>query len=82
MCLAMPMQITRIDGFEATCTARGVKRTASLFLLQDELPKVGDWVLIHVGYAIQQISAAEAQESWELFAELLIGEVSADSVQS
>lgn len=74
MCLALPMQITQIEGFEARCSARGVTRQVSLFLLQDDLPSVGDWVLIHVGYALQKISAEEAQESWELFAELLTGE--------
>lgn len=67
MCLAIPMQITRIDGFNARCAVKGVERDVSLFLLQDEGVQVGDHVLIHVGYAIQKISAEEAQSSWELF---------------
>ncbi len=67
MCLAIPMQISHIDGFNARCTAKGVQRDASLFLLQDEDVQVGDYVLIHVGYAIQKISGQEAQTSWELF---------------
>lgn len=71
MCLAIPMQITQINGFEARCSARGVAREVSLFMLQDESISVGDWVLIHVGYALQKISAAEAWESWELFDQLL-----------
>lgn len=73
MCLAMPMQIIEINGFNARCAALGVTREASLFMMQDEPLQVGDWVLIHVGYALQKISAAEAQESWELFDEMLIG---------
>lgn len=73
MCLAMPMQIIEINGFNARCIAKGVTREVSLFMMQDEPLQVGDWVLIHVGYALQKISAAEAQESWELFDEMLIG---------
>jgi len=71
MCLAIPMQITRIDGFNARCAARGVERDVSLFLLQDETIAVGDQVLIHVGYAIQKISAEEAQSTWELLDQML-----------
>lgn len=70
MCLAIPMQISHIEGFNARCTAKGVQREASLFLLQDEDVKVGDYVLIHVGYAIQKISEQDAQTAWELFDEM------------
>ncbi len=67
MCLAIPMQITRIEGLQARCAARGVERDVSLFLLQDEPPQPGDYVLIHVGYAIQKLTEEEAQSAWELF---------------
>jgi hydrogenase expression/formation protein HypC len=67
MCLAIPMQIGHIDGYNARCTAKGVEREVSLFLLQDDDVQVGDYVLIHVGYAIQKISEQEAQTTWELF---------------
>ncbi|MGY6275567.1 HypC/HybG/HupF family hydrogenase formation chaperone [Methylomonas sp. MgM2] len=67
MCLAIPMQVTQVDGFNALCTAKGVQREVSLFLLQDEDVQVGDYVLIHVGYAIQKISEQDAQTAWELF---------------
>lgn len=67
MCLAIPMQISQIDGYSACCTAKGVQRDASLFLLQDDDIQVGDYVLIHVGYAIQKITEQEAMSSWELF---------------
>ena len=66
MCLAIPMQITQIDGFMARCAARGVTRDVSLFLLQDETIQIGDHVLIHVGYAIQKITTEEALSTWEL----------------
>ena len=71
MCLAVPMQITKIDGFNAHCVAKGVERDVSLFLLQDEAIKEGDYLLIHVGYAIQRISEAEALSTWELLDQML-----------
>ena len=71
MCLAVPMKIMGIDGFNATCEAKGIQREVSLFMLQGEPIAVGDHVLIHVGYAIQKISAEEAQSTWDLFDEIL-----------
>ena len=71
MCLAIPMQITKIDGFNAHCVAKGIERDVSLFLLQDEAIKEGDHLLIHVGYAIQKISEEEALSTWELLDQML-----------
>lgn len=71
MCLAIPMRITAIDGFTARCEARGEFRDASLFMLQDDLPEVGDHVMIQVGYAVRKVSAEEARESWELYDQIL-----------
>ena len=71
MCLAVPMKIKRIDGFAATCEAKGIEREVSLFMLQGEPLAVGDHVLIHVGYAIQKISEDEARITWDLFEEIL-----------
>lgn len=74
MCLAVPMKIASIDGFECTCEARGIERDVSLFMMQDEELKPGDHVLVHVGYVIQKISADEAKESWQLFDQILATE--------
>ena len=71
MCLGIPMQIKKIDGFTAVCEAKGVERDVSLFMLQDAAVKVGDFVMIHVGYAIQIISQQDAQSAWELFDQIL-----------
>ena len=71
MCLGIPMQISKIDGFIATCTAKGVERDVSLFMLQDIPVAVGDYVMIHVGYAIQKISEKDAHSAWELFDQIL-----------
>jgi hydrogenase expression/formation protein HypC len=70
MCLAVPMQIQSIDGFSATCEAKGVQREISLFMLQNESISEGDYVLVHVGYAIQKVSEAEAQSTWDVLDQL------------
>jgi hydrogenase expression/formation protein HypC len=71
MCLAIPMQIVQVDGHNAVCSMQGVRREVSLFLVQDQALAVGDFVLVHVGYAIQTLTAEEAQASLELFDELM-----------
>jgi hydrogenase expression/formation protein HypC len=73
MCLAVPMRIKSIDGYTCNCEARGIEREVSLFMLQGEPLAPGDHVLVHVGYAIQKVSAAEASQSWQLFDEVLDG---------
>ncbi len=71
MCLAVPMQIVTIDEFQCRCSARGIERDVSLFMLQGEDLAPGDYVLVHVGYAIQKVDADEATATWELFDEVL-----------
>ena len=71
MCLAIPMQIKEIDGFNARCEAKGVARDVSLFMMQGEPLLVGDYVMVHVGYAIQKVSPQQARSAWELFDEML-----------
>jgi hydrogenase expression/formation protein HypC len=65
------MQIESIDGFVARCTAKGVEREASLFMLQHEPPAVGDFVVVHLGYAVDRVSAEEAAAAWEIYDQLL-----------
>jgi hydrogenase expression/formation protein HypC len=65
------MQIRQIDGFQARCEAKGVEREVSLFMMQDETLTPGDFVLVHVGYALQRITEQEARSTWELFDEVL-----------
>lgn len=71
MCLAIPMQITAIQGFNAQCEAKGVLRDVSLFMLQDDPPRVGDYVMVQVGYAVRTVDEAEARRAWELFDQIL-----------
>lgn len=65
------MQIIAIDGFIARCSAKGVMREVSLFMLQDEPIAVDDFVMVHVGYALQKMSEQEARSTWELLDEML-----------
>jgi len=64
------MQIRTIDGHNACCEARGVRRDVNLFMLGDQEIAIGDFVLVHVGYAIQKISAEHARQSWALLDEI------------
>ena len=74
MCLGIPMQIVAINGYTARCEAKGVERDVNLFMLQDDTVAPGDFVMVHVGYAIQVISEQDARSSWELFDEILAAE--------
>jgi hydrogenase expression/formation protein HypC len=71
MCLGIPMQVKTIDGFVARCEAKGVEREVSLFMLQDEPPAPGDYVMVHVGYAIQKLTEQDARSAWELLDQIL-----------
>jgi len=74
MCLGIPMQIKSIDGFTANCEAKGVHRDVSLFMMQDEEFQIDDFVVVHVGYAIQKITPKEARTAWEMYDLMLAGE--------
>ena len=73
MCLAIPMQIIAVDGLSARCEARGIEREISLFMLQDEPPAIGDYVMVSVGQAVRKVSPEEARLSWELY-DLILAE--------
>jgi hydrogenase expression/formation protein HypC len=71
MCLGIPMQVDEIDGFVARCSAKGVEREVSLFMLPEGEVQVGDYVMVHVGYAIQRMTEEDARSAWELFDQML-----------
>ncbi len=65
MCLAIPGRIVELDSqnaLQAVVDVVGVRRKVDLGLLQDEPPVAGDWVLIHVGFAMSKISEADAAD--------------------
>ena len=66
MCLGIPMQIINISGHNARCIAKGIEREVSLFMVQNESLASGDFVLVHVGYAIQKVNETDARTAWEL----------------
>ena len=70
MCLAVPMVVKSRNGFQASCEAKGIGRTVSLILLEHDDIKAGDHVMVHVGYAIQKISEADADSAWDIFDEM------------
>jgi len=61
------MKVIAIDGFNAHCEAKGVERDVSLFMMQNDVVEIGDFVMVHVGYAIQKMTPQEARSAWELF---------------
>lgn len=68
MCLAIPARIKEINGTEAEVEIGGITRKASLILTPDA--RVGDYVLLHTGYAINIINQAEAEQTLALFAKI------------
>jgi hydrogenase expression/formation protein HypC len=69
MCLAIPGKIVELDRDAAhlgTVEVAGVRRKVDLGLLQDDMPVAGDWVLIHVGFAMTKISEQDAVEQMNL----------------
>ena len=72
MCLAVPGKITERQEFVAQVDVNGVGRQVSLMLLPDVL--VGDYVLVHAGFAIQKIDEQEARETMALFQEIAANE--------
>lgn len=72
MCLAIPARVVSIEGNTATVDFGGVQRSVSIALL--EKIKEGDYVIVHTGYAIQKMDRKEAEESLELWREVLAGD--------
>ncbi|MFH0864646.1 MAG: HypC/HybG/HupF family hydrogenase formation chaperone [Bacteroidota bacterium] len=68
MCLAIPAEIISIDGEMAKVSIGGTIVNASLQLLED--PKIGEYVLLHSGFAIERLSKEDAEETMRLLKEL------------
>ena len=69
MCLAIPGRIVELVSDQpnlGVVEVTGVRRRVDLGLLQDDLPGVGDWVLIHVGFAMSRISQPEAEDQMRI----------------
>ena len=68
MCLAVPVQVVSIEGDEAETEIAGVRRRVSIALTPEA--KVGDYVLLHTGYAIGVVDEAEAEETLKLLEQI------------
>ena len=69
MCLAIPSKIVKIENNIGIIDVDGVQRQASLLLLED--PKVGEYVIVHAGFAIKKIDEEAAMETLKVLREAL-----------
>lgn len=66
MCLAVPLKLIQIDGKNAVGEAMGMRRAVRVDFIQE--PKVGDYVMVHAGFAIERLAERQALEdlaAWE-----------------
>ncbi len=68
MCLAVPHRIVRVDGNEAIAEIGSIKKKVRLDLLEDV--RIGDYVLIHAGFAIEKLSVEEAEDILDAWKEI------------
>ena len=68
MCLSIPAKIISIDGSMAEVSAGGAIFNAGLHMIENA--RVGDYILLHAGFAIQKINEKEAEETLKLFEEM------------
>jgi hydrogenase expression/formation protein HypC len=68
MCLSIPVRIVSIDGVMAEVSAGGTLFKAGLHMIENA--EVGDYILLHAGFAIRKISEKEADETLKLFEEI------------
>ena len=72
MCLAIPLKIVSLDGNTAQAEAGGMQRAIRVDFVKE--PKVGDYVMVHAGFAIEKVDEEQArldQEAWEELANAL-----------
>ncbi len=68
MCLAVPGQVVSVEGNQANVDFGGVLRKVNVSLVE---AKVGEWVVVHAGFAIEKMDEEEARETLEMWAEML-----------
>lgn len=69
MCLAVPMRVTEISGEMGRVEAEGISREVSFVLLREI--EIGDFVLVHAGFAIERLDQSEARATLELLRDLM-----------
>ncbi|KAF0220789.1 MAG: hydrogenase expression/formation protein [Geobacteraceae bacterium] len=68
MCVGVPMRVISIDGSDAVAEIDGVRREASLMLMGEEV-RVGDFIIVHAGFAISRLDEEDAKETLALMRE-------------
>ena len=68
MCLAVPLKIVEIDGLDAVGAVEGLRRKMRLDFIRE--PKVGEYVIVHAGFAIERLPEKQALEDIEAWAEV------------
>jgi hydrogenase expression/formation protein HypC len=68
LCLSIPAKIVHLEGRSATVDVMGNRREADVSLVDE--PQVGDYVLLHAGFAIEKMTAEDAAESLKIWEEL------------
>lgn len=73
MCLSIPSKVVRVSEDQTMCTVdtMGVQRDANLMMMTDDEVKLGDYVLIHIGFVMNKIDNDEALASIESYREML-----------
>lgn len=74
MCLAVPARVVKIEGEWAEVDIGGIRREASLVLVADRGIAVGDYVLVHTGYAITKVDEEEARSILDAWKQVMIAE--------
>jgi hydrogenase expression/formation protein HypC len=69
MCLGIPMKVLNIEGEKAIAEIGGIEKEISIALVEDL--KVGDYVIVHAGFAIEKLDEKEALETLELIREII-----------
>ncbi|MCD5411445.1 HypC/HybG/HupF family hydrogenase formation chaperone [Thermodesulfovibrionales bacterium] len=69
MCFAVPARVVKINNLIATIDAHGARKDISLLLLSEEV-KMGDYVLVHAGFAIQKVDEDAAKDALNLLREI------------
>lgn len=70
MCLGIPMKLVKIDGDEGVAESGGLRRKVNLSLLKSA--KVGDYILIHAGFAIEKVKEAEARKTLQALKDIKV----------
>jgi len=73
VCLSIPSKVVKVSDDKTMCTVdtMGVQRDANLMMMDDEDVKVGDYVLLHIGFVMNKIDEEEALASIETYREIL-----------